>query len=408
MLQVVYVVSRFPVVTETFITDEIVQLRRAGVPVRVLALLPTREDVVQPAAAELLPEATFGSRSALRLATAQAHWWLRRPAVLVKLWWRVLTQNRSSAGEWVKSVATLLTAVAWAQTVDGREVGRVHAHWATHPALAAYVLSHLLDVPYGFTAHAQDLYIENGMLEEKLRKADLVVTISSFNVELLRARFGQLAEKVVLLHCGVDQDAFSPTPGRGGRLQPLRVLTVASLRDYKGHRHLLNAIGRLEGQGQRVACVLAGDGPLRNALEQQRDELGLQSSVRFLGRRTAPEIRQLLQECDVFVLPSVRMANGMMEGIPVALMEALASGRPSVASRLSGIPELVEDGVSGLLVEPADPESLAAALMRLAHDEDLRRRLSDAGPRRIADGFDQRANVERLRRLFLARDRSLP
>jgi glycosyltransferase involved in cell wall biosynthesis len=306
-------------------------------------------------------------------------------------------------GEWVKSVVTMLTAVVWARDLAGREVGRLHAHWATHPALAAYVLSHLLDVPYGFTAHAHDLYNENGMLEEKLRRADLAVTISSYNVDLLRSRFGHLADDVVLLHCGVDREAFRPTPGRPGRLRPLRLLTVASLSEYKGHRYLLDAVALLERSGQPVDCSLVGDGPLRDTLQRQRDDLGLHSSVTFLGRRTAPEVRRLMQECDVFVLPSVRTADGMMEGIPVALMEALASGRPSVASRLSGIPELVEDGLSGLLVPPADADALADALARLADDEDLRRTLAEAGPRRIADGFDQRVNVERLRSIFLER-----
>jgi glycosyltransferase involved in cell wall biosynthesis len=178
------------------------------------------------------------------------------------------------------------------------------------------------------------------------------------------------------------------------------VLCVASLSEYKGHRHLLEALATLVRSGQAVRCTLVGDGPLRGDLERQRDDLGLTSSVELLGRRTSPEVRALLQECDVFVLPSVRTADGMMEGIPVALMEALASGRPAVASRLSGIPELVEDGVTGLLVPPEDPAALAAALARLAADEQLRRALADAGPRRIADGFDQRANVAHLRRLF--------
>lgn len=400
MQPVVYVVSRFPKVTETFVIDEIVELRRSGVPVSVLSLLATHEDVVQPAAAELVAEASFGSRSPSRLVAAQAHWLRRRPLLLLRLWWRVLTQNRSSVGEWLKSIVTLLTAVAWAQDLEQRPPGRLHAHWATHPTLAAYVMSHLLDVPYGFTSHAHDLYNENGMLAEKLRAAELAVTISDYNVELLRRRFGGLADKVELVHCGVDRESFRPTAVRAGRLDPLHVLCVASLSEYKGHRHLLEALATLVRSGQAVRCTLVGDGPLRGDLERQRDDLGLTSSVELLGRRTSPEVRALLQECDVFVLPSVRTADGMMEGIPVALMEALASGRPAVASRLSGIPELVEDGVTGLLVPPEDPAALAAALARLAADEQLRRALADAGPRRIADGFDQRANVAHLRRLF--------
>lgn len=403
MQPVVYVVSRFPKVTETFVIDEVVGVRRLGVPVQVLSLLRTDEGVVQPAAADLVASTSFGERSPVWLLAAQAYWLRRRPLLLLRLWSRVVRQNRSSVGEWTKSVVTALVAVAWARDLHGRDIGRLHAHWATHPALAAYLMSHLIDVPYGFTAHAHDLYGENGMLREKLRAADLIVTISEFNVALLRDRFGASAERVELLHCGVDRSLFTPEPVRKGRLDPLRLLCVASLTDYKGHRHLLDALALLATRGHAVTCALVGDGPLRAQLEAQVRALGLEASVQLLGRRAAPEVRQLLVDCDVFVLPSVRTSDGIMEGIPVALMEALASGRPAVASRLSGIPELVEDGVTGLLVPPGDPVALADALQRLAMHDELRAALAAAGPKRVAHGFDQEANVARLLELFEAR-----
>ena len=403
LVDVVYVTSRFPKVTETFVIDEIVALRRLGVAVRVLSLLPTNEDVVQPAAAELVASARFGSRSLPRLLAAQGHWLRRRPSLLLRLWARVLLRNRSSPGEWAKSVVTALVAADWARSLEGTRIDRFHAHWATHPALAAYLMSRLLGVPYGFTAHAHDLYCENGMLGDKLEAADLAVTISQYNVDLLRSRFGSSADGVQLVHCGVDRSLFRVVPARPGSLDVLRLVCVASLNDYKGHRHLLDALVLLREQGQRATCQLVGDGPLRQELEEQAARLGLGDAVEFLGRRTAPEVRRLLEECDAFVLPSVKTADGMMEGIPVALMEALASGRPAVASRLSGIPELVEDGVNGLLVPPADPQALAEALLRLASDPDLRRSLAEAGPARIADGFDQQANVRRLLGYFTDR-----
>ncbi len=408
MPTVVYLVSRFPKVTETFILDEVVGLRRRGLDVRVLSLLRTQEEVVQPGAAELVATTRYGSRSPLRLLGAQLHWARRRPRLLADLWAAVLRYNRSSAGELAKSVVTALVAADWARELEGRRPDRLHAHWATHPALAAYLVGALLELPYGVTAHAHDLYGENGMLAEKLRAADLVVTISEFNRALLRERLGGDAERVRLLHCGVDRDLFRPTPGRSGRLDPLRLLCVASLTDYKGHRHLLEALELLHARGVRVECTLVGDGPLRAQLVEQVRALGLQDDVRLLGRRTAPEVRALLHECDVFVLPSVRTPGGMMEGIPVALMEALASGRPAVATRLSGIPELVEDGGNGLLVPPADPPALAGALQRLAEDDGLRGRLAEHGPRTIADAFDQQANVEQLLRWFTERGAAGP
>lgn len=394
-----YLVSRFPKITETFVLDEVLELRRTGVDVRVLSLLRTDEQVVHPGAAEVVADARFGSRSVAVLLRAQAHWLRRRPVRLVQLWLRVLVLNRTSLGEWAKSVATAAAACAWAVELDGQPVHRLHAHWATHPALAAHAIAALTDLPYGFTAHAHDLYGENGMLGEKLRAADLVVTISQYNQQLLADRYGDVGRKARLLHCGVDRSVFpvAPLPADDG---PLRLLTVASLSDYKGHRHLLDAVASVRARGVRLELTLVGDGPLREELEAQTARLGLTGAVAFLGRQPAPEVRRLLRECDVFVLPSVVTADGMMEGIPVALMEAMATGRPVLATRLSGIPELVEDGVTGLLVHPGDAAALAQALGRLADDDALRRRLAEAAPERVADGFDQQENVARLRGWF--------
>lgn len=396
MQPVAYMVSRFPKITETFVLDEVVGLQRRGSTVLVYSLLATDEDVQHPAAADVRNATTYGSRNAWTLLLAQVAWTRRAPLVMLRLWLRVLTQNTSSVGEWGKSVVTTLVAAEWALQLAPVGIARIHAHWATHPALAAYVAGHLLGVPYGFTAHAHDLYGENGMLREKLSAADLVVTISEYNRRLLRRRFGALADDVLLLHCGVDRDQFTPSPTPERQDDTLRLLCVASLSDYKGHRYLLDALELLLERGVQVRCSLVGDGPLRADLEARASGPALRGSVELLGRRTAPEVRRLLRECDAFVLPSVPADGGMMEGIPVAIMEAMATGRPVVASALSGVPELVEDGVTGLLVQPRDAPGLAAALERLHASPALRRRMGAAGPDVIGRAFDQGQNVALL------------
>jgi len=396
-LDAAYIVSRFPKITETFIIDEVVELQRQGLHVRVWSLLRTSEGVVQPAAIDLVDQATFAPRSLARLISGQVRWLARRPRTVLTLWLRAMALNRASWGEWVKSLATVAVAMTWAADIASSPPRRLHAHWATHPALAAYVMAHLLNVPYGITAHAHDIYGKNGMLEEKLRAADLVVTISDFNRELLQRRFLTAAGNVRVLRCGVDRTAFAPTPLRPASAEGINILCVASLTDYKGHRYLLEAVALLRDRGIATRCRLVGDGPLSNDLRRQAEALHLGAAVVFEGRQTAPRVRRLLEECDVFVLPSIVLPSGVTEGIPVALMEAMATGRPVVASRLSGIPELVIDGHTGLLVPPGDPEALAAAIATLIDREDLRRRLSRGGPDRIAQDFDRTKNVAVLR-----------
>lgn len=401
LLDVAYVVSRFPKVTETFVIDEVVELQRQGVTIDVWALVGSSEGVVQPAAALLVERATCAPRSLGVLARAQIRWLLRRPTVVVVLWLRTLVLNRSSVAELVRSLLTTAAAFAWAAELSNRPPRRLHAHWATHPALAVYVMAHLLDVPYGFTAHAHDVYGENGMLEEKLRAADLVVTISDFNDQLLRARFPTAASKVRVLHCGIDPCDFAAVP-RLGSGPVLELLCVASLTDYKGHRHLLDAIAALRDRGVVVRCRLVGDGPEGVSLRRQAGRLELGEVLAFEGRLPAPEVRRLLEACDVFVLPSIILPSGVMEGIPVALMEALAVGRPVVVSRLSGIPELIQEGVTGLLVPPGDSQALAEALEKLAVDPRLREQFGAAGPPRVRDGFDRPTNVAQLKRWLTA------
>ncbi len=396
---VVYLVSRFPKVTETFIVDEITELNRLGMDIDIFSLIRQREDAVQPAAEKLLPAVRFGSRSPVRLLGSQWRWLRRRPGTLLRLWLAVLAGNRCSASELFKSITTMFVAVDWADQLLGREPRRIHAHWATHPALAAYVMAGLLDIKYSFTAHAHDIFGPNAMLERKLAAADFVVTISDFNLRLLRERYGPAADRVRVLHCGIDLEKFPPATTRTTPISgPVRLLCVASLTDYKGHRHLLDALALLNNRGVDAACTLVGDGPLRRDLELHARDLGVADRTRFLGRRPSPEVRAQLSSSDVFVLPSVQASSGFMEGIPVALMEAMAAGCPVIASDLSGIPELVEDGVTGILVPPGNAEALAEAIERLSRDPKLRARMTAAGREKVAASFDLHKNVAELHR----------
>jgi len=189
------------------------------------------------------------------------------------------------------------------------------------------------------------------------------------------------------------------------------VLAVGSLQPYKGHRHLIAACARLRGQLE-VECQIVGGGRLRRRLAAQIAASGLDAEagagVRLLGPATEEEVRRRLAWAEVFVLPSVvDPRTGQMEGIPVALMEAMAAGLAVVASRLSGIPELVVDGENGLLVEPGNAEALAGAMARLA-EPGLRRRLGERARRRVGEEFELAANVRRLAALWAIPNRYAP
>jgi glycosyltransferase involved in cell wall biosynthesis len=204
-----------------------------------------------------------------------------------------------------------------------------------------------------------------------------------------------------VIHCGIDPEVFRPPETSRPRSgAPLRLVCVGTLHEVKGQHVLIAACRRLAQRGLDFRCDLVGDGPDRSRLERQARGAGLGERVRFLGSLTRDQVAVRLRDADVAVVPSVPTRDGRREGIPVALMEAAASGKPVVASRLSGIPEAIEDGAQGLLVPPGDAEALAGALAALAADPALRRRLGAAARDRMLREFDLASNARVLAARF--------
>ncbi|MGQ9826392.1 MAG: glycosyltransferase [Roseiflexus sp.] len=397
---VAYTMSRFPKVTETFILTEMLELERQGVRVEIFPLIREREPVQHAEARTMVERAHFCRLFSRLVLDAQFYWLLRRPGAYLRAWWRAVRGNLESPKFLARALVVVPKAAYAARCMVELGVDHLHAHYATHPALLAYVTHLLTGIPYSFTVHAHDLYVERPMLGEKIAAAGFVVAISEFNRRMLIELYGgTAAERVVVVHCGIDPTLFRPREQR----EPGEVFTiacVASLAGYKGQRYLIDACHILRQRGVRFQCLLVGEGEDRPHLEAQIRRLGLEEHVRLLGAQPRHRVSELLQQVDVLALPSVVMPNGKMEGIPVALMEALATETPVVATAISGIPELVRDGETGLLVPERDAVALAEALVRLATDRDLGRRLAAAGRLLVLREFNLEHNVAQLRALF--------
>jgi glycosyltransferase involved in cell wall biosynthesis len=303
----------------------------------------------------------------------------------------------------LRALAVVPQAALFARQMEQLGIEHVHAHYATHPALAAYVVRQLAGIPYSFTAHAHDIYVNRTMLGEKIRAASFVVTISEYNRTLLADLYAESREKTVVIHCGVDPDVFRPaertSPPRR-RTGPFTLVCVASLQEYKGHPYLVEACALLRDRGIPFHCFLIGEGDDRQAIEAQISNLGLERQVQLLGRQPRNRVSRFVREADAMVLPSVVTSTNKQEGIPVALMEALAAERPVVASAISGIPELIEDGVTGLLAPERDAAALADAVERLYADPDLGARLGAAGREKVLRDFHLSRNAGRLHGLL--------
>jgi glycosyltransferase involved in cell wall biosynthesis len=242
----------------------------------------------------------------------------------------------------------------------------------------------------------------------KISRAAAVVTISEFNRRFLTATVGDDESPVLVVRCGVDLQVSTAHIRREDSSPPgvSQIVAVGALEPKKGHSYLIDAVSTLRTSGLDVRLTIVGDGNERGRLENAIAARGLSDVVRLAGWLPKPRVLDALTAADVFVMPSVRLANGMMEGIPVALMEAMACGLPVVASDISGISELVVDGVTGVLVPERDHRALASAIMRLSQEPVLAAELAEAGRAKVAEMYDLGSNVAKLRELFASFNQS--
>ncbi|MFP6687113.1 MAG: glycosyltransferase family 4 protein [Polyangiaceae bacterium] len=400
-LRVGYLMSRFPKVTETFVLYEMLELRRQGIDVDVYPLLRERGTVLHPGVEKMLPKVRYGRLMSWRVIGANLRRLWQQPGLYLGSLAGALVAVGGSPRFLVKALVLFPKAVWLAQDVERRGVEHLHAHFATHPALCAMIVHRLTGVSFSFTAHGSDIHVNLCGFSAKAAAAAFVVTVSHYNRRFLIERCGEaVAARLHVLHCGVDIADFAskihaPRPR-------LRILCVASLREVKGHRHLIDACRLLEDRGVPFVVDLVGDGPLRVELERQIEAAGLGHVIRLRGVLPRPLVVGALQASDVAVLTSVIDRQGRREGIPVSLMEAMATGLPVVASRISGIPELVEHEREGLLTPPADGTAIADSLERLWLDPEQRRRLGCAGREKVRREFDLATNVRELHRLIRA------
>ena len=233
------------------------------------------------------------------------------------------------------------------------------------------------------SVHGTDLLSPDGtrkaldpLLDLLLRSADSIVAPSNGFAQQCELP-AELSPALHVIHNGVDRAEFSRRTNR----RPNLVLTVASLDVWKGLDVLIRAFARARHEHDDLALVVAGDGPERASLEKLAREVGLEGAVAFLGYVDRPTLTRLMAMCTVFVLPS------RSEPFGIAIVEALAAGAPVIATRVGGIPEILDDGTVGILVPPDDERALAESLVRLLHDAELRRVLSTRGPARVSSAF---------------------
>jgi len=396
MSRVAHVVSRFPKLTETFILYELLEQERQGIELSLYPLLRYREAVAHPEAARLAARAHYLPFLSLPILRAIWHFCRTRPLALVATVAEVLGGTLGSFNFFFGALGILPKSIRFALEMREEGVTHVHAHFATHATVCALIVHRLTGIPYSFTAHGSDLHVDRRMLCRKLEAAAFAVTVSEYNRRLIQEECGErLGRKVEVVYLGVDTQLFSPPAASRSRAEGFTVVCVARFEEVKGHVYLLEACRMLRDRGVSLRCELVGDGPWRRRIERAIRDLGLEDCVTLYGAQSRSQVVERLGRASAFVLATAPTTDGKREGLPVVLMEAMACGLPVIAAAVSGIPELVIEGHTGLLVPPRDARAVADALQRLEADAALRARLGEAGRQRVVEHFDLRRSATR-------------
>ena len=383
-----YVLKMYPRFSETFVVTELLALEEQGADIEIFSLRSPVDGRFHETLAQVRGPVTYVPQRSRSVDL-----------------WAMLGRSRVVLGDSVdRHLGDLLEldqgdasqSVEVAVMARSRGLTHLHAHFGTVAATVARMAARLAGIGYSMTLHAKDIYhkdVNETLLAAKIRDSRLSVTVSDYNLRFLRDRYAGASDRVTRIYNGIDLERF---PFSSPRERSPLVVGVGRLVEKKGFRHLVDAIALLREHGVPARLSLVGDGDQTWALRDQVTALDLDGLVTFHGPQTQAETRDHLRRAAVMAAPCIIGADGNRDGLPTTILECLALGTPVVATPITGIPEAVVDGRTGLIVPEADVEALARALTRLLVDVELRCDLAEAGRDHVEALFDTRHNAKLL------------
>ena len=399
------ILKGYPRISETFISNEIRLLEQLGFAIHLFSMRQPREDFTHESVKKIRARVDYLPETLLKPLPRLLYHNLilasKKPrvyaAALKTAMRRFLRTHKSATIKHLFQAGYLANRLLPASGVT-----HLHAHFAHSPTSVAMFTSQLTGLPFSFTAHAKDIYTSDPrQLREKIELSRFVVTCTEYNRRHLLEISDGHKTPIHRIYHGIDVDLFSGNCGeQQNPAQPYRILTIARLTAKKGLPTVLRALKLLTDKGLSINHILIGDGDDRDMILALVNELGLTSVTRWLGTQPHHEVLEHYRNTDLFVLGCEVASNGDRDGIPNVLLESMAVGVPVVVTDISAIPELVENGVSGLLVPPRKPERLAEAMQTMLTDPELRKRIIPAARQTVADDFDNRQLIHDLAEIY--------
>lgn len=397
-LKIAYILSTFPAFTETFIIREINEISRRGIDVIVFSLKNPDERMKSYGDYAQFYNNTIYTPYFLSLELWKSvfHYLWNQPGCTLNILTRIFKSNFNDPITFLKTIAIFPKSLAIAKRLKDSGITNIHAHWATVPATVAWIISRLNKSRYTFTTHAWDIFKADNLFEYKIQSAFKVITISRFNKHYIENKLPNIMpDKILIIHIGLDLNKFRPVHKAAGKI--FRLISIGRLVKTKGFQFLLEACHLLREKNLPLRCqIIYVKDNYDKEIFNLYQNLKLEGTVDLIPEIPQEKITEYYGAADCFVLPCIVGSDGDRDGIPTVIMEALAMELPVISTSVSGIPEVIKDNVTGLLVEPGDSVALAEAIEKLYRNRELGVELGRNGRRLVSREFDISTNVTRL------------
>lgn len=403
---IAYVGRIVPSVSETFVVREIAALRKLGVAIKTFSIHSYNPKVIHPEEPKLSSEVEVLTRPSKPLFwVAHLIFQFSHPFKYFSCLWDFVLSGEKTWSLRLRCLHFFLVGPYFAYLLQKCGATHVHAHFANVPTAVAMIASRMVGIPFSFTIHSRyETVIDSILMNQKLAAAKFVVSISRFNIDnYLSPRFpASRTSNIHVVRCGIDCDRYFPEPHSLN--SPPLILSVGRLSDTKGFPTLISACRLLRTRKVDCTCLIVGNGPDRESLQRQIEKEKISDNINLIGELLADDVKRLFKTADVFVLPccvsKTAGEEGNHDGIPYALIEAMAMGIPVISTYIGGIPELICSGETGLLVQPEDPEALVGAIAAVIQDRQLAKKLSEAGRDFVLREFNVNRSAAQLLELF--------
>lgn len=397
MKRIAYILHRFPSTTDTFIKREIRSLQMLGTDVRVISIWkPKEHETTRDALGEWAKNTQFAlPQSTISIIWIVLTFAIRSPMRFLASAYLAFSMSRPGIRGFIYQSFYFVEAILTAALLRRDGIAHVHNHIGDHSGTVTMLAANLVGIGYSISFHGWPVFFdaEYSRIKEKVRGARFTRSISYFcRSQLMMFSGCDDATSFNIVHCGLEIEKYAYRPPRK---EVKHLLCVARLSPEKGLASLIHALKLLRNKGYDVELRLGGDGPTKEYLKTLAEAVGLSEQVHFLGYLNEDEVIRELRGSDLFVLPS------FVEGLPVSAMEAMAVGLPVIATNIAGTSELVEDGKTGILVRPSDPQALADAVVRMTQDYSFRLGAAELGRKKVIEEFDIHKESSKLNEYLL-------